>query len=79
MINAGINDGDIILVNSSIQAVNNSIILAEINNCICIKRIKFLNNSFVLFSENPKYPSITVKKTDNFVIWGVVLSILDKM
>jgi len=79
MINAGIKNGDVLLVNSNVQAVNNSIIVAEINNCLCIKRIKFLGNNFVLFSENDKYPPIEVKKTDNFVIWGVVLSTLDKM
>lgn len=76
---AGIKDGDILLVTSSMQAVNNSIVVAEINNCLCLKRIKYLGNNFVLFSENDKYPPIRIQKTDNFMIWGVVLSTLDKM
>jgi hypothetical protein len=79
MINAGISDGDVLLVDSSTQAVNNSIVLAEINNCMCIKKIKYIADSFVLFSENNDYPPIPVKKTDNCVIWGVVISTLDTM
>ena len=79
MLNAGIKDGDVLLVSNSVQAVNNSIVVAEINNCLCIKRIKFLGNNFVLFSENDKYPPITIQKTDNFIIWGVVLSTMDTM
>ena len=79
MLKAGIKDGDILIVNSSVQAVNNSIVVAEINNCLCIKRIKFLGSNFVLFSENDKYPPIRIQKTDNFLIWGVALSTLDTM
>jgi len=79
MLKAGIKNGDVLLVSSSVQAVNNSIVVAEINNCLCIKRIKFLGKNFVLFSENDKYPPVEIKKTDNFLIWGVVLSTLDTM
>ena len=68
MSDASIKDGDILLVDGSSQAVNNSIIVAEINNCICIKKIKFLNNNFVLFSENKKYPPITITNKDNFMV-----------
>jgi hypothetical protein len=74
MENANINDGEILLVDSSVQAVNNSIVVAEINNCLTIKKIKFINKNFVLCPENPKYSPITIKKSDNFVIWGVVIS-----
>jgi len=76
---AGIKDNDILLVNSSVQAVNNSIIVCEINNVMAIKRIKFLGRNFILFSENEKYPSIIVKWSDNFTIWGVVVSVLTSM
>ena len=68
MIDAQISDGDILLVDGSTQAVNNSIIVAEINNCICLKRIKFLRDHFILFSENKKYPPIQISKNDNFMI-----------
>ena len=68
MQNAGINDGDILLVDGSTQAVNNSIIVAEINNCICIKKIKYLRNQFILFSENDKYPPLQINRSDNFMI-----------
>ena len=68
MAEAGINNGDILLVDASTQAVNNSIIVAEINNCICIKRIKFLLNHFILFSDNKNYPPIQISKNDNFMV-----------
>lgn len=79
MMQAGINDGDILLVDGSTQAVNNSIIVAEINNCVCVKRIKFLRNQFILFAENNKYPPIPISKSDNFIVWGVVRTTLEKM
>ncbi|MDR0927478.1 MAG: S24 family peptidase [Ignavibacteria bacterium] len=79
MVNADLYNGDILLVDSSTQAVNNSIVLGEYNNCLCVKRIKLLSNSFVLFSENNNYPPIKVKKTDNFLIWGTVLTKMTTM
>ena len=76
---AGIKDNDILLVNSSVQAVNNSIIVCEINNVMAIKKIKFLDRNFILFSENEKYPPIIIKRSDNFTVWGVVVSVLTSM
>lgn len=79
MIEAGIRNGDFLLVDSSLQAVNNSIVVAEINSCLAIKRIKFLGKSFVLFSDNEKYAPVTINKNDNFMIWGVVLCTIKTM
>lgn len=82
MINSGIKNGDILLVDSSLQAINNSIVVAEYNNNIIIRRISFIKNKFVLFPDNVKkkhYKPIVINKTDNLIIWGVIIYKINTM
>ena len=79
MIEAKINNGDILLVDCSTQAVDNSVIVAEINNIICVKKIRFIKNQFVLMDCNKNYVPIPITKEDNFLVWGVVRTKLNIM
>jgi len=59
-------------VDRSLDAVNNSIIVAVLNGDLVVKRILFEAQGVVLLSEHPRYLTIVVQASDGFSIWGVV-------
>lgn len=73
MENAGIQDGDIIIVDKSLQAKNDSILVCSIDGEFTLKRFKKIDNETgYLMPDNPKYKPLKVSKENNFMIWGVV-------
>ena len=69
---AGLHANDILVVDRSLDAVNNSIIVATLNGGFVVKRILFEAQGVTLLSEHPRYPAITVQPEDGFSVWGVV-------
>lgn len=56
MINAGINDGDIVFIKSMPEVPNGKIACVEIDNeKVCLKRFYKSADGVMLISENPKY------------------------
>ena len=74
MINAGIHDGDIIVVDRSITPVDRSVVVAVIESELTVKRLILANGIAELHAENPKYAPIRFKKGQEMTIWGVVTS-----
>lgn len=76
MIDAGIQDGDLIVVDRSAIAVDGDIVVAAINSEPMVKRIK-LNRSgrlVALCCANPQFQDIVPAEGDSVEIWGVVTS-----
>ena len=76
MIKAGINCGDILLVDREIQVENNKIIVASINDKLCVKRFYQENKKIILKSANDNYTDISIKENDIFNIWGIVTNVI---
>jgi DNA polymerase V len=76
MINAGIFSGDILIVDRSLEAENNKIIVAILNGEFTIKRMKKRLGKLFLFAENPNYPPIEVIDGMDFEVWGVVIHVI---
>ena len=74
MINAGIHDGDIIVVDRSVEPVDRSVVVAVIDGELTIKRLVKRNGVAELHAENPKYDPIRFKEGQELTIWGVVTS-----
>ncbi len=72
MINAGIKDGDHVLVDTLAKAKEDDIIVAIYIERIFIKRYKEIDGNIYLFSENPKFSPFKVYNRDNLKILGVV-------
>mgnify|MGYP000284727448 CR=1 FL=1 len=79
MIDAGIFPGDALLVDRSIEARHNHIVLACVNNEFTLKRLYRKGGVVKLVPENKRYPTITVKEEEDFSIWGVVTYNLHKL
>ena len=65
MINAGINDGDIVFVKSQPEVPNGKIACVEIDNeRVCIKRFYKTDTGVMLVSENPKYAPLQFSESN---------------
>ncbi|WP_032113728.1 LexA family protein [Candidatus Paracaedibacter symbiosus] len=76
MVLAGINDGDILVVDRSIEAKNGSIVIAVLNSELTVKRLSLEGDKCYLKPENTSYEPIEVTAEMDFYIWGVVTSVI---
>lgn len=76
MINAGIYDGDIVIVDRSIKPKNGKIVIAVIDGEMLIRRYEQTLNRLRLIPETPKLSPIEVSEFSDFKIWGVVICII---
>jgi DNA polymerase V len=74
MVNAGIHDGDIIVVDRSVEPTDRSVVVAVIDGELTIKRLVKHNGVIELHAENPGYAPIRFKEGQELTIWGVVTS-----
>lgn len=79
MINAGIMSGDILVVNRSLEACNNRIVVAVLNAEFTVKRFVRDVGRMYLMPENPKYPIIEINTDTDFSIWGIVTGVVRKL
>ena len=73
MIDAGIKDKDLIIVDKSLTARPGNIIIAMIDGEFTIKRLSIKNNELYLKAENHNYPDFRFKNHIDVQIWGVVI------
>ncbi|WP_341829240.1 translesion error-prone DNA polymerase V autoproteolytic subunit [Thiomicrorhabdus marina] len=74
MRDAGIFDGDILVVDRSITPRPGKIVIAALDGELTVKRLDIRNDGTYLLPENPDYPDIKVGAESEMVIWGVVTS-----
>jgi DNA polymerase V len=79
MRDAAILDGDMLLVDSSIEPRNGKIVVAVINGELTVKRLEKNADSIRLMPENPDYNPIEVPEDASFFIWGVVTRVIHKI
>lgn len=79
MTGAGFDDGDLLYLDIGQKAINNNIVIAKLNGELFVKRLKIIEGSTWLYSENIKYNSYKVKSADEFYILGVVKSVSKKV
>lgn len=76
MINAGIFNGDIVIVDRSIKPTNGKIVIAVVDGEMLIRRYEKTINRLRLISETPKLSAVEVGEFMDFKIWGVVVYII---
>ena len=76
MINAGIFDGDIVIVDRSIKPANGKIVIAVIDGEMLIRRYERTINKLRLIPETSKLATIEVSEFMDFKIWGVVICVI---
>ncbi|WP_315819808.1 translesion error-prone DNA polymerase V autoproteolytic subunit [Paraflavitalea speifideaquila] len=73
MVDAGIHDGDIVIVDRSAKAVSGKVIIAVLNGEMLIRRMEKTFNKLRLIPETSKLATIEIDGScDSFEVWGVV-------
>ena len=76
MENAGLSDGDLIVIDRSINPENNKIAVCFIGGEFTVKRIVKENGKLYLKPENNRYKKIEVEETDKLIVWGIVTYVI---
>lgn len=76
MVGAGIHDGDLLVVDRSLEPVHDRVVIAVLEGELTVKRLSRRDGRVRLLPENPAYAPIEVGDEQELVIWGVVTSVI---
>lgn len=79
MIDVGIFNGDLLIVDRSLTAMDGKIVIAAVNGELTVKRLKKSKEGIFLVAENKNYPPIELTENDHVHIWGVVTHTIHAM
>jgi len=79
MKNAGLENGDLLIIDKSLEPIDNKIAVCFIDGEFTVKRIKIEATIIWLIAENESYKPIKVTKDNEFVIWGIVTTVIKKV
>lgn len=73
---AGICDGDLLVIDRSLEPLNGKIAVCYIDGEFTAKRIKKAHNELWLLPENDDYAPIQIKEDDDFLVWGIITHVI---
>lgn len=76
MINAGIHNGDLLIVDRSLAPVPGDVVAAVMDDEIAIKRLVSRAGITILHAENPRYPDYMPSNGASPAIWGIVTDVI---
>ncbi len=79
MINANIFHGDILVVDKSLNPLDNSVIVCYVDGEFTVKRVKKIDGSYYLIPENPQFKPIKIEDSSDFRLWGIVTFVIHKL
>jgi DNA polymerase V len=79
MTGAGIFDGDLLIVDRSLEPAHGRVAIVEMDGQLTVKRLFKLKGRFRLQSENVNYPPIDLQEENEVVVWGVVTHVLHNL
>lgn len=72
MIDANISDGDMLVVDGSVEAKHKDIVVASVDNDQTVKQLRTIRGKTYLYPANESYPIIAIESHTDLKIWGVV-------
>lgn len=78
MVGAGIEEGDVLIVDHAVEPENRSIVVASINGEQTVKRLRIEKGTVSLAPENPNYKPIEITPEMDFRTLGVVTYVIRK-
>jgi DNA polymerase V len=79
MIDAGIHNDDLLIVDRSIEPKDKNIVIAALNGELTVKRIRIRRGKITLEPENKNYSVQEVNEDMQFEVWGVVTNVIHKL
>ncbi len=79
MLGAGIHDGDLLIVDRSLEASHNRVVIAAVDGELTVKRLVRRKRQVLLMPENEEYNPIDITEREHVHIWGVVSYVIHKL
>ncbi|MCF8713584.1 translesion error-prone DNA polymerase V autoproteolytic subunit [Joostella atrarenae] len=79
MTGAGLDDGDLLIIDKSIEPENGKIAVCFIDGEFTVKRLKIEKDELFLMPENKKYKPIKVSENEQLIIWGIVTYVIKSL
>ena len=79
MIGAGLEDGDLLVVDRSLNPENGKIAVCLIDGDFTVKRIHKKKKKLYLVPENKKYKVIEIREENELIIWGIVTYVIKSL
>ena len=76
---AGLENGDLLIIDRSIEPSNNKIVVCFVDGEFTVKRIKIESKKVYLIPENKKYSPIEINEENELIIWGIVTYVIKKL
>ena len=76
MVGAGIHSGDMLIVDRSLEPVDNNVVIAGMEGELTVKRIRKRGGKLFLVPENSAYEPVEIHDGMDCEIWGVVTSVI---
>ena len=68
----GIDEGDILVIDKSLDPSNGDLAVCQIDGEFTLKRLNIQKGRVMLMPSSPNYPPIAINEENEFVIWGIV-------
>jgi DNA polymerase V len=78
MIEEGIEEGDILIIDKSLEPINGDLAVCCIDGEFTLKRIEIEDNCIRLMPSNATFKPIVVTPDDQFTVWGIVTYTIKK-
>ena len=72
-------DGDVLMVDKSIEPKVGKVVIAAINGEMTVKRMSVVDGQMTLTADNPYYSDVKVGDFDESMIWGVVTNVIHQL
>ena len=72
-------DGDVLMVDKSIEPKAGKVVIAAINGEMTVKSFSVVDDQMTLTADNPNYPDVRVGDFDKSMIWGVVTNVIHQL
>ena len=76
---AGLDDGDLLVIDRSLQPQHDKIAVCFIDGEFTVKRLKVDKDAVYLMPENKKYKPVKITEENQLVIWGLVTYVVKKL
>src|SRR5690606_3344208 len=79
MVDAGFDEGDILVIDRSLEPTDNKIAVCFVDGDFTVKRVKVTTDGAWLLPYNKDLKPIKITEENTFIIWGIVTYIVKKV
>jgi DNA polymerase V len=74
-----IHPGALLLVDKMVETKDDDVVIARINDELCVKKLRIEEGGIWLLSENEIYPPIQITEEMDFEVWGRVMYTIQQL